>query len=271
MNSTNMISNAPAPSSAKPVILEAKLAEPMCCFVHNPNPCAAIQELFKTAVHGHGDNRKLCAVLHAGEDLKKELTDFAFAKLIEEVPRPKKRVRFSETPPRIQHLHYETKENLNPKEVQPNHKDDVCLNDAKFNRWSDDPRESRLYSLNCRLNQIDPKVVDSEELRKNMPAISVAVVEEARIRNWHAKGPKPLRFLVAVILTTEDIPGNLRKLSKQVVIKLKKMIDDLAAELESGKKDFCHMYEYGVTVTKVHMGRLKARSKVIEKYLLTLE
>ena len=276
MNSTNMIPNAPAP--AKPVLLEAKLADPdrLCCFVQNPNPCAAVQELFKTAGISDPAFRKLSAALLAGDDLKAELiTDFDFtATVVEVIPapkRPKKRVRFSEAPPKKKMLDYETKENLNPKEFLPNQEGEVSEFDAKFNKWSDDPRESQLYSLNCRMNQIDPKVTDSEEYRKNMPAVPVALVEEARVRNWHTKGPKPLRFLVAVILTTDDIPGNLRKLSKKLVIKLKKMIDDLAVDLESGKKEFCHMYEYGVTVKKVHLGRLKGRSKVIERYLQTQE
>jgi hypothetical protein len=70
-------------------------------------------------------------------------------------------------------------------------------------------------------------------------------------------------------LTTNDIPGNLQKLSESVVRRIKKMIDDLADDLESGKETSCCMYEYGVNVTKRHLGRLKGRSKVIERYLLT--
>ena len=255
-------------SIAKPVLMEAKLSEPVCCFVHNPNPCDAIQELFKIAGINDLETRKLAASLIAGKDLKAEIVnDIALA--VEIKPRPRKRVRFSEAPPRKKMLNYETKENRNPKEVLPQQEDEVSEFDAKFNSWSDDPRESQLYSLNCRLNQIDPKVTDSEEYKKNMPAVPVLLVEEARIRNWHAKGPKPLRFLMAVILTTDDIPGNLRKLSNQVVIKLKKMIDELAKDLETGEREFCCMYEYGVNVTKAHLGRLKSRSKVIERYLQT--
>ena len=143
--------------------------------------------------------------------------------------------------------------------------------DAKFNRWSDDKLESKLYSLNCRLNQLDPKIIDKNELRSNMPAIPISKVEEARIRNWHTKGPKPLRFLMAVMLTTKDIQGDLRKFSKQVVIKLKEMIDDLTLDLESDKKEFCYMYEFGVNVKKANLGLLKKRSKMIKEYLLTLE
>ena len=278
MNSTNMIPNAPSSSAtAKPVLLEAKLADPdrLCCFVQNPNPCAAVQDLLKTLCISDPAFRKFSAALLAGDDLKAELvTDLKLKATVVEViaapKRPRKRVRFSEAPPKKKMLDYETKENLTPKEFLPPHKDDVSEIDARENKWSDDPSESRLYALNCRLNQIDPKVTDSVEYRKNMPAVPVALVEEARVRNWHAKGPKPLRFLMAVILTTDDIPGNLRKLSKQVVIKLKEMIDELAVDLESEKKEFCHMYEYSVTIKKAHLGRLKGRSKGIERYLQSL-
>ena len=75
MNSTNMIPNAPSSATAKPVLLEAKLADPdrLCCFVQNPNPCAAVQELFKTAGISDPAFRKLSAALLAGDDLKAEL------------------------------------------------------------------------------------------------------------------------------------------------------------------------------------------------------
>ena len=275
MNSTNM-NNAPAssPAPAEPVLLEAKLADPdrLCCFVQNPNPCAAVQELFKIAAASDPKVRKLADAFLSGGIKAELVTNLPFtATAVAVEPVQKKRVRFSEAPPKKKMLDYDTKENLNPKEFLPNQEDDVSEFDAKFNKWSDDPKESQLYDINCQLNQIDPKVTDSGEYRKNMPAVPVALVEETRIRNWHAVSPKPLRFLMAVILTTDDIPGNLRKLSKQIVIKIKKMIDDLAIDLETGKKEFCHMYEYSVTINKAHLGRLKGRSKVIERYLQTQE
>jgi len=240
--------------------MEAKFADPNCCILRDPNPCAAAKELLK-----------ISESLFAGGDLKAEIVDNNITLAVEVEKRPKKRVRFSKEPPKKQVLDYETKENLNPKEDLPMQEDDVSEFDAKFNRWADDPKESRLYALNCRMNQIDPKVTDSDEYEKNMPAMPIKQVEDSRIRNWHNKGPKPLRFLMAVILTTNDIPGNLQKLSLQVVVKIKKMIDELANDLESGRREFCYLYEYGVNVTNIHLGRLKVRSKKIENYLLNLK
>lgn len=252
-------------------LMDAKFTDEDCCVVQDINPCALVYELLKISGYDEIDLKKVSDSLFAGRDLKAEIVDNNITLAVEIEERPKKRVRFSEELPRKQILDYETKENLNPKEDLPMQEDDVSEFDAKMNRWSDDPRESRLYSLNCRLNQIDSNVTDRDEYEKNMPAIPIKEVEESRIRNWHNKGPKPLRFLMAVMLTTNDILGNLKKLSLQDIVKIKKMIDELANDLESGRREFCYLYEYGVNVTNIHLKLLKIRSKKIENYLVSLK
>lgn len=131
--------------------------------------------------------------------------------------------------------------------------------------WCDNEIDAELYQV---LKLTNSFLTDDNELKENMKhLIKMPQIKEAQLLNWHKRGPNPLRYLMGNLLLSNNLRGEIKKISPQVVRKIIIMIDKTVTDLESEKISIYVLYEAGAKIFKKNTDLLKTRSKIMKESL----
>ena len=181
----------------------------------------------------------------------------------------KKSVRFSDCD-NVSTFDAPLSENYNPKVQEKYHPKDVSQFRASKGKWWDDDEEETndIYNINKEINRLSPRVNDFEQYRTTTFK-SKNAIQESKLQNYD-KYPNPMKFLLGEFLVAKATPF-LKKYSPKIAKHLKVMIEKILSDFENEMIEVYPFYQSGTRILKTNMEFLKARVKIIDRYLLLEE
>ncbi len=88
------------------------------------------------------------------------------------------------------------------------------------------------------------------------------------VKNWHLKGPDPMRYLTGHLLVTETINGDLQGLDTCSIKGVYENINEIVSSLIKEEIVVFQLYEAGLKVYRQNVGLLQSRNKIIGDYLI---
>ena len=183
-------------------------------------------------------------------------------------PVPKKSVRFSEESNKTKYFDALRSDNIGPKRVHLLSEGDVPLAPYRAPyRWADDEVDCDIYATNTEINTLDPLINDSAA-RNAISVLSLVDVKQGMVKNWHLKGPDPMRYLTGHLLVTETINGDLEGLDTCSIKGVYENITEIVSSLIKEEIVVFQLYEAGLKVYRQNVGLLQSRNKIIGDYLI---
>ena len=184
------------------------------------------------------------------------------------MPPPKKSVRFSEESNKTKYFDALRSDNIGPKRVHLLSEGDVPLAPYRAPyRWAVDEVDCEIYATNMKINTLDPKINDSAA-RNAISVLSLVDVKQGMVKNWHLKGPDPMRYLTGHLLVTETINGDLEGLDTCSIKGVYENINEIVSSLIKEEIVVFQLYEAGLKVYRQNVGLLQSRNKIIGDFLI---
>lgn len=139
---------------------------------------------------------------------------------------------------------------------------------AKINRWSDSPQDCELYETNMQINTISSEINDFSARRENTKSLtSKTVIKELKLKNWHTRGPKPLRNLLGLILLSPNVEVMLKDISTPLIQKITSINNRIVEDLERKKRNMFVLYEVDAKIYLQNCPMLKRKGEIMEKVI----
>jgi hypothetical protein len=183
------------------------------------------------------------------------------------MPPPKKSVRFSEEEDKVEYFDALRSDNIGPKRADFVEGDVPLAPYRAPYRWADDAVDCEIYATNTKINTLDPKINDSAA-RNAISVLTPFAVKQEKVKNWHLKGPDPMRYLTGHLLVTETINEDLEGLDTCSIKGVYENIIEIVSSLIKEEIVVFQLYEAGLKIYRQNVGILQSRNKIIGDFLI---